>query len=215
MNATIIVFALLVLSGGCVGLVDGDGLAFESTPADVSDATLVDAGYDRLDTRAVSINRTVPVEGSNTSVELTNWVSSYEKSVQIPGASATPASGAMFLITTPAVTVAGTSLNPVAEFSNEALVRFVFEYANSQLAAGSAGEVTTVSERPVSLLNQSVALNKFRTSVQMGGQGVDVTIQMAKVEHEGDIVIFVTLYPQALDASEDDVTAGIVNGVTH
>jgi hypothetical protein len=106
------------------------------------------------------------------------------------------------------VEVATQSFNPIAEMSErEILQRFETEYESI-----SVGE--QIDSRNVTALGSSTEVKKFEGSAQLAASQVDVYVHAAKIKHEGDYIVTVAIYPQALDGEEQNVVT-LLKGLEH
>jgi hypothetical protein len=55
-------------------------------------------------------------------------------------------------------------------------------------------------------------VTKFDGEASIGGSSVDVYVHVTKVKHDGDFVVAIAIYPQALDGEQetvDELLAGL------
>lgn len=181
---------------GCTALTGGS-LSFESDPAGVSSSTRSETGYEQADQRSTSLERTF----AGQDVTVTNWITQYQKSVELGGAIEAKL-GVFVAFTTPAVKIAGQGpFNPVGNVSTSELVkRLQGQYASMQ-------DVEKVGSSSVGILGSSTNVDKFSATTTFEGQEIDLYLHIAKRQHEKDFVIPVGIYPQRLDGEESNVTA--------
>ncbi len=146
---------LLVASSGCVGLITGETVEFDSAPASVGDSALEETGYEQSMADEQTIERTVTVAGQERTIRVTNHVRQYDRGIDL-GPLGEVNAGRFIVFSTPSASVAGKSLNPAASWSNERLVEEVasrndqindvqFERNRSVEALGESREVAVFS----------------------------------------------------------------------
>lgn len=193
--ATVALVAL-VASSGCIGFLVGDEPAtFEASQATVSDAALSNTDYTEAGVEEQTINETVEASGQERTVQATNWIAQYHRSIDL---GATEQEAAVFVVfSTPQVNVLGKSLNPVGTLDNEELL----EQVQSQY--DGFDDVEKVGERNTTMLGEETEVSKFATTTRMNGMEIDVYVHLTTVEHGDDHVIALSIYPQRLDGEEE------------
>lgn len=200
---TAVALAALVALAGC-GALTGD-LSFSASPATVGDAALDDTGYEEANVSEQTVTREFSAAGQSRNVTVTNHVAMYERSVDVPvvGSQRAAVFGAF---ASPEVSVLGQSFNPVEDYSDRELVAL----AQQQYSGLTVGD--EVGTRSVSTLGDSANVTKFDGEAAIAGSTVDVYVHVTKVKHDGDFVVAVAVYPQALDGEQetvDDLLAGL------
>lgn len=202
------VLALLVVSSGCLGALTGDEpLSFSASEATIDESALADSGYEHQETRELKLNRTFEVGGQSRQVEVTNWVASYAKSVEIPTVGRQQAA-AVAVLSTPEVNVLGQTFNPVGQLSDAELVERVV----SQQA--SVENVEQVGSTEITVLGETAEVTKFSATITVDGQQVDGHVHVGKVTHDGDVVVVAGLYPQLL-SDEEGTVLELMEAVEH
>lgn len=199
--------AVLLVLGGCTGFLSGP-VSFSASQATVSDAALEETGYEHNGTRAMNVTRTFSAAGQEKQVEVTNWISEYHQSVGLPGVGERRV--AMFVtFSSPQVNVLGKSFNPLAQYDNAQLAR----QFTSRLR--SVGGVRQVDSRNRTMLGQTTEVSKFEATVTTtAGVQFDAYVHVAKVKHEGDVVVALGVYPQKLPGQSEKVYR-LIRGVEH
>lgn len=202
-----VALALLVLSSGCLGILDGP-VTFSASEATVSEGALDETEYEEAKVTSSEVERSFSAGGQSKNVTVTNWVAMYERSVDLPVAGSQRA--AVFsAFSTPEVSVLGQSFNPVEDYSNRDLA----ELAQQQYSSLTIGEA--VGNRSVQVLGESAEVTKFEGQATLqGGKSVDVYVHVTKVNHDGDYVVAVGIYPQRLDGEQQKVDA-LLTGLEH
>jgi len=216
--AVTVVLAGLLMTSGCLGLVTGDQpTSFAASQATVSQNGLSNTGFQHVDTQSVPFNRTFTVAGQTRTVNVTNWLSIYDQSVNVSGVGTYQAAG-FVVFSTPGVQLAGQSLNPIGHVSNEQLVTQL----QSQLGSVNTGgydvnvrNVHQVGAENVTMLGKRTKMSEFAATTTVNGQQVDVYLHVAKVKHDGDYVVAVGVYPQNLSSVEHQRVVTLANSVQH
>ncbi len=187
-----VLFAVLILTSGCLSLVTGGTAQFDSSPATVSESALSETGYSESARSSENVTRNFTVAGQERTVQVTNHVAQYERNVSL-GPLGEYELARFVAFSTPAVEIAGQTFNPVADWSERRIVR--------ELSAEYSGlsDVTHVNNRSVQSLGEGRSVAKFsgRATV-MAGQEVDVVLHVTKFRHGDDFVLAVGIHPQQL-----------------
>lgn len=207
--ATIAVVCI-VLSAGCTGLVFGDTAEFSSSQATVGADGLEETDYEQTGTQEHVIEEDVEVSDVSRTVIVSNWITQYEKSLEIQGEQQDAAR--FFLVSTPAVEVLGQSFNPVAEMDHEELI----EEFESQLdeSYDEFGDVEKVDSRQEVVLDQEAEVTTFETSAELEGTEVDLYVHVMTVTHDGDLITAVGAHPAAF-AQERSNTYTMIQEIEH
>ena len=195
-----VALAALLLSSGCIGfLVGSEPAEFSASKATASDAALSETGYEERSVTDETINESFSVGGQERQVTVTNWVAQYDRSVSI-GPIAEQDLAVFAVFSTPKVDVLGQTFNPVGRLSNAELVKQV------QSQYSSLSGVRQVDSSNVTVLGTETEVSKFAATTTVNGMEVDVYVHLTKVEHEGDYVIALAVYPQKLDGEAERVS---------
>ncbi|MDS0223353.1 DUF6517 family protein [Haloarcula sp. S1AR25-5A] len=200
--------ALLFATSGCVGLITGETVEFDSAPASVSDSALEETGYEQAMADEQTIERTVTVAGQERTIRVTNHVRQYERGIDL-GPVGEINAGRFIVFSTPSATVAGQSLNPAATWSNERLIEEIAS-RNDQI-----NDAQFERNRSVDALGESRGVAVFSGTTTIEGQDVDVLIHLTSFEHEGDVIVAVAVYPERLDDREGDRVDTLLGGLSH
>lgn len=207
--AVLAVLALIV-GAGCVGLVTGDGLEMESDPAAVSDEALAETSFAFAEHRTIHLNETVGVLGSERQINATNHATIYNTTTDLERYDRD--TGGFVVITTPDVSIAGRSVNPVASASNRELVdRFRGELESE---VGEIGNLTPVSQRTEPVLGYAADVSVFETRTTIQDREVTLFVHVTKVEHEGDVVVGIGVHPEALQQQAPEIHR-LMRGIEH
>jgi hypothetical protein len=200
-----VVLVLLLASAGCVGFLTGsEPLGFAANATEVDDATLEETDYRLAHSASPNSTQNVTVGGQTRQVVVSSELRRYNRTVALAeGIEGDFARVTVF--TSPAATVAGTSVNPIGSLSDERLVRR-FVGASSGLA-----NVEFRSNRSVEFLGESRTVSEYAATRSMGGVRTNATIHLATVEHDGDFVTVVAVHPEAVEERSrvDALLAGL------
>ncbi|MGQ4554466.1 DUF6517 family protein [Halobellus sp. GM3] len=191
--------ALLLTTSGCIGFLTGDeALTFAADPAAVDDTAVEEAGYELNDTRTVAVNRTFEVAGQEREVVASNELTSYDKEFDL-GPLGEAQLGLFTVVSTPAVEIAGRTLNPIGSYSNARLVEFV------QQRYSGMSDIERVSEQNITVQGTQTTVTKFSATATVEGQEVDVFIHVTKYRDGDDFILALGVYPQQLSGEEENV----------
>lgn len=194
-----IVFAVLLVTSGCLGVLTGqESLVFEAQSAVVDESVAGEAGYGTNGTRTVAVNETVGVAGVDRTVTAKNRITTYEKSLDF-GPLGEAKLGTVAVISTPAVEVAGREFNPVGNYDNDQLIGLV------QSRYGGLSDVDSVGTRRITVLGERTEVTKYEAKAAVGGQQIDVYVHVTKLRHEDDFVLAIGVYPRILSGEEATV----------
>lgn len=198
--------ALVAVTAGC-SAVFGSGAEFAAETATVSADARSGTGYQEVAVEDVVIERTFEAADQERTVEVTNRVARYERRVDLPALPAQRA--AVFVaLTSPKIEILGRTFNPIGEMSNRELLALVQErYTGIEVG-------DRVGEHGATMLGRSTTIEKFEGSATLAGASVDTYIHVTRVEHEGDFVVALSVYPNQL-GGEDDTVARMVEGIEH
>jgi hypothetical protein len=203
-RAAAVLLAVLMLTAGC-SLLPGGATTFTAGSVSVSEDTQSSSGYSLEGKRSQNISRSF----AGQEVTVTNRLAEYARSSSLPVFGDTRV--ARFTVfATPQVEVAEQGpFNPVANLNNTELVlRLQEQY-------GSIQNVQRVGNRTETMLGSETNVGKFRAdAVTSGGTETEVFLHITKVEHEGDFVIAIAVYPTQVDGEQETVNT-LLNGVEH
>ncbi|MFC6724124.1 DUF6517 family protein [Halobium palmae] len=177
----------LGFGGGCLGVLSGEGASFEASGARTEPAN----GFEFEGSRTQELSREV----AGRSVTISNQVATYQKTIEVPTVGEARL-GAFALVTSPAAEVAGRTLNPLGEFSDDRLVE---EFASNY---GGLDAPTKTGSTTLSMLGSSTGVSEYEATTTYRGTEIDVVVHVTKVKHEGDFVVALGVYPTQVDESE-------------
>ncbi|RQG96997.1 DUF6517 family protein [Natrarchaeobius chitinivorans] len=199
-------------TAGCLDQILDDATSFSAAPAIVSDDSVTEAEYEYQGTEEIVHEHDV----AGRSVETTNYASTYSRSIEIPldVVDGETEAGVFGIVSTPQITVGGETFNPVAEMSHAEIA----DHAQDQYEEISL-EDDTSGQRPVEMLGESVSVDTFEGDATVFGvDGVDVFLDVAQRDHDGDHLVIAGAYPDAggieAEAEARRIDA-LIDGVEH
>lgn len=193
----------LVVSAGCA-----TPDRFSASPAVVGDETLEATGYTLAGEERIVETRTVST-GDN--VTVVSYARSYRKNVTIDGE--TRPAAVLSVLSTPSINFAGAQRNPVGTESPRELL----DRARGRLEdriEGTVGTFERTGNNSVTVLGEDTTAAVFETTVSRDDRQVNVTLELARVEHDGDFVVVAILYPTADGPAEANVST-MFAGIEH
>ncbi|WP_253736270.1 DUF6517 family protein [Halohasta salina] len=202
---------------GCLGE-DGN---FEFTAAPAAIPTAAEAGYEAEGPDAMGINETVEVGGVERDVDIETWSVAYNNP---------ESQSSIFLFSTPDVSFAGVSANPLARLSGADLIVRVLEEGLGQSQGDAAiEELEQEDELTLSVLGEERSAPVFSAvldtgtdggagSQQSGGSGFDaaqngeipIRLYLLSFTHSAgesdDVLLSIGLHPQAVEAEAEMVS---------
>lgn len=185
------ILVVLVVPSGLVGLLYSSSAEFEAQPAATGAEAFTAADYEQLDVEELVVEEQRSVLGQTKTVATTNYVTDYERTIDVQRESFDAA--LLTLVTTPAIDVAGRPLNPLAGMSHEQLLS---EFGN-ELDGEYAGldNLEKIDEHEGVLLGKRTTVTQFQMSVEREGEQIDVYLYVADVRSNGDLVVAVGGHP--------------------
>lgn len=192
---------------GCLDWFD-EQLTFEATAPSVSEAAVQDAGYEFVDTREITIDRTFEAGGQSQEVTTINKAAEYEKTVDTPFGSERAAVFAA--LATPQVEVLGQTFNPVGEMSTAEIAEMIQERYEE------LDDLEHVDDGTATVLGQETTRSRFRGDGDLSlGFTLEVDVHVTEaVESGSDFIVCVGAYPRILVGELDNVET-MLGGVVH
>lgn len=206
--------AALALGGatgtsGCLSAVTGSGpIEVTADVASVPDSTLESTGYEEYEVKPLVINREFTVAGLTREVEVTNQLAQYDKAVEVFGERLR--ASLFVVLSTPAVEIAGQTLNPVGELSTGELARRMLGRYDG------IDNLRTEGEETATVLGTETTVGLFTADATIaGGVTTEVRLHVSEaVRAGGDFVVTVGSYPTMLSGEGDHVRT-MMRSVTH
>ncbi|SFS81311.1 DUF6517 family protein [Halostagnicola kamekurae] len=177
---------------GCLDFITGDGpLEFSSDRVAPTDSALEETGFEELTVEERTFEETVEA-GVEREIEAGFWLSSYAKALDIRGQS--QEATAFVAVSTPNMSVAGRSLNPIDGMDSEELLdEFRGQIENGETDIRDIQHEETFS---VSILGESRDVDRLQGQTEYQGEAIDVDLLVASFGHEGDYLVLVGMYPE-------------------
>lgn len=206
--AVALVAVALVTTAGCGFITGSESLTFSASPATVDEDVRSDAGYEEVNVTGQTVERNFSVADQSRTVEVTNQLAQYERNVDL-GPLGSQRAAVFVAFASPEVSVLNQNFNPIREMdSRELLERFESSYEGVEVG-------DRAGEQNVTLLGTETTLEKYEGSAQLDGQDVPVYVHITDVvEHEGDYVVALAIYPQEL-SGEEEAVVDLTEGVEH
>lgn len=193
-------------SSGCIGFILGEEpLSFSASPAEVASGALSGSGFEHVGTEPV--NWDFEVEGRTIQVE--NYLSQYRKSVEVPDVGTVE--GAVFgALATPAVEVAGQSINPIQRLAN----------SSAELAARAQEFYTDfrvqeqLGETGQAVLNDRRTFVRFGILAALSGTEIPGLLHLARFQDAGDFLGLAGIHPRVLEG-EAGAIFGLAQALEH
>lgn len=198
--------AVVLVLAGCSGTL----VEFTASPATIPEPALAPQGYVHGNTTALPITYRVGAPGFSQDVTAETWVSGYSKTT------AENQTAVLVLYSSPDVEVANTSVNPLRQLSNRELVQFVLDRTTDLRVLGGVDDVTDLREvgaRNVTVLGAPTQLVSYAGTAELEGRSVAIVVNVAVVDHEGDVVVALGIHEAALD--ETATHAALVERTVH
>ncbi len=210
--SVVIVVALAIVLAGCGG--DGGNRTPEPIEGTASTATvggdaLSETGYAEATDETTTVNRsgTLDVSGD---VELTvNYriIATGQRTVYRSDGSTPPAVFALLTVPVVSPDSVDVDLDPLGDRSTVEVV------TRAQGTYRDFDEFERVRNRTVETLGAEVTLQEFATTATTDSGSVSVSVFIARVEHEGDVVRAVAVLPA--DAADPGVVRTLVSAIQH
>lgn len=208
-GAVLAVLAVLA-TAGCVGLVFGEDLEMDGAPAGVSDEAVGETDFEFTEYRTVYLNESFDVGGQPRSVNATNHLTVYNRTTTLDRFDRDV--GGFVVVSTPDVSVAGQSVNPVARLSHREIVdRF---QGDLESEVGTLGNLTFVSERTEPVLGYAADVSTFETETTIEDRNVTLYVHVTTVKHEGDMIVGIGVHPEALTQQAPEIHR-LMRGIEH
>lgn len=196
---------------GCSALdfaLGNESLRFEADAAVVAEGAVSETDYSEANRRSSTVERTFEAAGESRTVEVTNQVVEYDRSLSVLGQKFRWALFAV--LSTPRVEVLGKSFNPIDDMDTDALAEMI------QDRYDRIGNVERDSTRPVDVLGETVDVVRYRAEGRFTAADirVDMTLHVTPaIATGGDFVVCLGAHPRMIDDTDDINT--LLGGVEH
>lgn len=199
---------LLLATAGCLGFLTGDEpMHFAAEPATVDGAALDETGYEQYREATTNRTRNYSAAGQTRQVTVTNEIRGYNRTLGL-GPLGERDLGRFVVLSTPAVSIAGQTFNPVGDWSNRRLVR---EFTS---AYDGVENVQFEENRTVQALGEPRTVSRYTGETEIAGQPVDVAIHVTKFRHGDDFVVAFAVHPEMIDGEADRIDE-LLRGLDH
>ena len=190
--------------GGMAGCLGEEGFEYVAEPAVVPSAA--DRGYEVEGPEELEFNETLEAGGVSQDVHIRTWSATYVS----PDDEAS-----LFLFSTPDVSVAGVSANPLARLSGADLIaRVLNEGLGGGEGDGGIRDIEPDGETELTVLGEPRAVQLFSavfdvdegeipSEAQTDDGGVPIRLYVLSVSHEDDVILSVGLHPEIIEAGDD------------
>ncbi|MGM0606398.1 MAG: DUF6517 family protein [Halobacteriota archaeon] len=197
---------------GCVGtdVLFGDGAEFEATPARTDDDALSDTGYESYRHREQVVTRTFEAAGQSRTVEVTNRLAEYDRSISVFGHRF---QGAIFtVLSTPQIELFGRTFNPVGEMRADELAEEIqARYDRIESIERGGHRRRTVGGEPTDVVRYKAEARPVDVDVDLT---VEVTVHLTEAVRAGDdFVVCLAAHPRVFD--DTDAVDRLLAGVQH
>jgi hypothetical protein len=182
----------------------------EAVPATIPTEVREETGYHKTKEDYLDRSHTISIGGLSRTIEVTNRRTIYRKSVDLVFRTVRLAN--VTLVSTPSVRIAGREWNPVATMDDEQFSKQA-EQSDNILA-----ELNRVGEDTVSMLGTTTTLGRYdvvETTDEFQFDVELVTHVTEPVEHKGEYVSAVCVYPTVLERIERENVTRILENLTH
>ncbi|WP_222918529.1 DUF6517 family protein [Natrinema sp. SYSU A 869] len=189
----------LALTAGCLGFVLGnEPLEFDSNRVAPANEMVAETGYEEQTVEERTMERSEAIGGVERDFEASIWTSSYSKSVDYMGQ--TREGSAFAAVSVPGMEVAGQSVNPLDDMSNEELLTEFLDRVDS-----NRGDIENIQHQEsfaLDILDDSRTVDTFVGESELEGEPIDIEIKLTSFDHEDDqLVLFGILSKRLADES--------------
>lgn len=188
---------------GVAGLAGCSGAT--SFAADFAETDTGDTGYEQTEQREPTMTRTF----AGQEVDITNTVTEYRKEIEIPILGGSSDVGVFAAFTSPQVSVAGQTFNPLSNMSTQEIAqRFQQRFDNMS-------DVSQESEEEVDQLGSTRTVTKLSATVTVDGNDVPVFVLISNFNHESDVVVPMGIFPQQREDEEGANIRQLLANLSH
>ncbi|MCU4924561.1 DUF6517 family protein [Halobacteria archaeon AArc-dxtr1] len=183
----------LGLTAGCLDFVLGDGpLSFEAEQAVPGEAALSETDFAEFEITEETMEDSVSAAGIERDVEASYWISAYIKEVEIEGEAEDIS--AFAAVSTPDVSVAGQSFNPVAEMDTDELLD---EYGGEINSDRDLSDAEYDRTETFSVLGEDRDVDVYVGEQEYEGETVTIDIYVTNFGHDDDYLAIIGVHPHA------------------
>lgn len=196
-----ILLASTLLLSGCSAITSGE-TEYVAEEASVSQATVSETGFTLERSEWQNRSRDVDVAGQERTINASTYVEAYRGSGD---------RGAFAVLSTPAIAVAGQSMNPIADMTEAEIVQ---RLERGLEAEGDLEDLEEVETYTVSAAGEERTVTVFSATATRGDERVDVVIHVTKFEDGDDVLVGAGAHAAGDDEVRGDVEA-MLAGIEH
>lgn len=192
----------IALTAGCLGFVLGnEPLEFAADRVAPTDEMVAETGYKERAVEQRTMERSESIGGIERDFEASLWTSSYSKAVEYRGQTR---EGSVFTaVSVPGMEVAGQSVNPLDEMSNEELLEEFLGRVDSN--RGTVDNIRHQESFALEILGESRDVDSFVGESELDGEPLDVELTLASFDHEDDLLVLLGVLPKRLTEESANV----------
>jgi len=196
-----ILLATTMALSGC-SVITGDGASYVSENVNIDETVVSDTNYTLERVEWQNRSRDVEIAGEQRTINVSTQVKAYTWG---------ESQGAFAILATPTVDVAGQKMNPVADMSNEELIR--------QLESGFEGQgeienLDQTDEYTVDAVNDTRTVTVFSATAIRDGTERQILIHVLKFTDGSDIVVGAAVHADGATEVRGD-TETMFAGIAH
>jgi hypothetical protein len=196
----VLLTASMVLSG-CSALT-GEGATYVSETVDVDESTVSQTEFTLEREEWQNRSRDVDVAGEERTINVSTYVRAYTWGED---------EAAFAVLSTPQISVANQSMNPIADMSNEETIERLQSGFERQ---GELKDLDRTGQYTVEAVGEERAVAVFSATAVREEQQADVLIHVTKFEDGEDIVLGAAVQPESAPEVRSDVEA-MFEGIDH
>jgi hypothetical protein len=198
-------------TAGCSGQLTAEGAAFGAAELSLSASVQDETDYTHYRTEPLTITRQFERFGFSREVEVTNVVSEYDRSIDLPALGTRLRAAVFATLSTPQVNILGRSFNPVADMPAPEIVAMIQEHYDQIRDVQEDGTFeTTVGDEPAEV-------TRFTATARLlvGATPVDVEVYLyvsEAVTVDEDLLVGIAVHPTFFGEARETV-ATLLAGV--
>lgn len=194
--------AIPIATAGCLDFVTGDGpIERSAKKALPSDSALDETGYEERESGWEEQGDTIEFASVERDVEIDVWTAAYAKTVEIE--EATIEGSAFGLVSTPNEEVAGESLNPLADMSEDEVLEEV--KANFGSEYDDLRDIEREGTETIEILDEDRDVAVYGGTTEHEDAEYEVALYLSLVEHDDDILVLIGAHPKELPDERENV----------
>ncbi|SEP90918.1 DUF6517 family protein [Natrinema salaciae] len=201
----------IALTAGCLDFVLGNGpLEFTAERVAPTDQALADTEYAEQTVEEKAMKRSEEVAGIERDFKASIWTSVYTKEVEYHGQKLE--GSAFAAVSVPGMEVAGQSVNPLDDMSNEQLLEEFLGRVDTE--HGQIRDIRHEESFSLDILGDGRDVDTFVGKTELEGETVDIEITVASFDHEDDLLVLLGVLPKMLTEESANVEV-LMESVEH